>query len=60
MFQVMKASNEILLLRLRNPWGFVEYRGPWSDKWGSFLLNVCCKEEQMTSADGEFLFCLCV
>uniref|UniRef100_A0A3Q3JEG6 Calpain catalytic domain-containing protein n=1 Tax=Monopterus albus TaxID=43700 RepID=A0A3Q3JEG6_MONAL len=30
--KVTKASEEILLLKLRNPWGFVEYCGPWSDR----------------------------
>lgn len=33
----MKSSDETLLLKLRNPWGFVEYRGPWSDRWGHCL-----------------------
>lgn len=36
--QVVKSSEETLLLKLRNPWGFVEYRGPWSDRWGCCLL----------------------
>ncbi|GAA6089673.1 calpain-12 isoform X1 [Tachysurus ichikawai] len=25
-------TEEVLLVRLRNPWGFVEYCGPWGDK----------------------------
>uniref|UniRef100_A0A3Q1IPK4 Uncharacterized protein n=1 Tax=Anabas testudineus TaxID=64144 RepID=A0A3Q1IPK4_ANATE len=29
--KVTRGSDEVLLLRLRNPWGFVEYCGPWSD-----------------------------
>ncbi|XP_029027866.1 calpain-12 [Betta splendens] len=30
--KVTRGSDEVLLLKLRNPWGFVEYCGPWSDK----------------------------
>uniref|UniRef100_UPI0037E8312C calpain-12 n=1 Tax=Semicossyphus pulcher TaxID=241346 RepID=UPI0037E8312C len=55
--KVKKASDEILLLRLRNPWGFVEYRGPWSDKgkeWDD--LDKAEKEriDLKKREDGEF------
>lgn len=29
--QLLEASDETLLLRLRNPWGFGQYLGPWSE-----------------------------
>lgn len=55
--KVTKASEEILLLRLRNPWGFVEYRGPWSDKgkeWDSVDKKEKERIELKKREDGEF------
>ncbi|AWO98952.1 putative calpain-1 catalytic subunit-like [Scophthalmus maximus] len=55
--KVRKASDEILLLRLRNPWGFVEYRGPWSDKGKEWdALDKAEKEriDLKKREDGEF------
>ncbi|CAM4583761.1 unnamed protein product [Leuciscus chuanchicus] len=55
--KVQKASEEVFLLRLRNPWGFVEYCGPWSDKckdW-DFIDNAQkAKLELAKAEDGEF------
>ncbi|XP_069562555.1 calpain-12 [Brachyistius frenatus] len=55
--KVKKASEEILLLRLRNPWGFVEYRGPWSDKgkeWNEVGQSEKERIELKSREDGEF------
>ncbi|XP_072248498.1 calpain-12 [Leuresthes tenuis] len=55
--KVKKASDEILLLRLRNPWGFVEYRGPWSDKgkeWNNVDQSEKERIELKSKEDGEF------
>ncbi|KAM9358619.1 calpain-12 [Symphorus nematophorus] len=55
--KVKKASDEILLLRLRNPWGFVEYRGPWSDKgkeWNDVDKAEKERIELRKKEDGEF------
>uniref|UniRef100_A0A672SV20 Calpain-1 catalytic subunit-like n=1 Tax=Sinocyclocheilus grahami TaxID=75366 RepID=A0A672SV20_SINGR len=55
--KVQKASEEVLLLRLRNPWGFVEYCGPWSDKcqdW-DFIDNAQKARLELAKVeDGEF------
>ncbi|XP_026171820.1 calpain-12 isoform X2 [Mastacembelus armatus] len=55
--KVTKGSEEVLLLRVRNPWGFVEYFGPWSDKCKNW--NAIDKAEKdriklKITEDGEF------
>ncbi|XP_057694709.1 calpain-12 [Corythoichthys intestinalis] len=55
--QVRHDSDEILLLRLRNPWGFIEYRGPWSDKgkeWDAVSKVEKDRLEMKRREDGEF------
>ncbi|KAL7400832.1 hypothetical protein ABVT39_018670 [Epinephelus coioides] len=55
--KVTKASDEVLLLRLRNPWGFIEYRGPWSDKGKEWDGVVKAEKERIDlkkKEDGEF------
>ncbi|CAB1348557.1 unnamed protein product [Coregonus sp. 'balchen'] len=53
---VKKSAGEALLLRLRNPWGFVEYSGPWSDKskvWDDVDAAEKKRIELKNSEDGE-------
>uniref|UniRef100_A0A4W5JZ32 Calpain 12 n=1 Tax=Hucho hucho TaxID=62062 RepID=A0A4W5JZ32_9TELE len=54
---VKKPDGEALLLRLRNPWGFVEYSGPWSDKskdWEDVDAAERKRIDLKNSEDGEF------
>ncbi|XP_075464910.1 calpain-1 catalytic subunit-like isoform X2 [Ascaphus truei] len=54
--KVRCRSKEVCLLRLRNPWGFIEYKGPWSDKsleWES-VAETERKELNLQKEDGEF------
>ncbi|XP_049582421.1 calpain-12 [Syngnathus scovelli] len=55
--QVKHEADEVLLLKLRNPWGFVEYRGPWSDKskeWHDISREEKERLEMKRREDGEF------
>uniref|UniRef100_A0A6Q2ZM07 Calpain 12 n=1 Tax=Esox lucius TaxID=8010 RepID=A0A6Q2ZM07_ESOLU len=54
---VKRSAGETLLLRLRNPWGFVEYSGPWSDKskdWDDVDGDEKKRIHLKNSEDGEF------
>ncbi|MBN3310413.1 CAN2 protein, partial [Amia calva] len=57
LLQVKDKKGEVCLLRLRNPWGFVEYCGPWSDnckEWDE-VDNAEKQRIALTRAeDGEF------
>ncbi|XP_063067500.1 calpain-12 [Engraulis encrasicolus] len=55
--KVQSDSTEVLLVRLRNPWGFVEYKGPWSDKckdWAKVEKSEIERLELKKQEDGEF------
>ncbi|XP_030073752.1 calpain-2 catalytic subunit isoform X2 [Microcaecilia unicolor] len=54
---VKKGATNVLLFRLRNPWGFVEYNGPWSDKspeWDTFSKKDRNRLKLELKEDGEF------
>ncbi|KAM8952816.1 calpain-1 catalytic subunit-like [Pelodytes ibericus] len=54
--KVHSGSEEVSLLRLRNPWGFTEYKGPWSDRsleWES-VSELERKALNLQKEDGDF------
>ncbi|XP_017321817.3 calpain-12 isoform X1 [Ictalurus punctatus] len=55
--KVHKKAEEVLLVRLRNPWGFVEFCGPWSDKskvWDGIDSAEKTRIKLNIEEDGEF------
>ncbi|XP_062861104.1 calpain-12 [Trichomycterus rosablanca] len=55
--KVHRKAEEVLLVRLRNPWGFVEFCGPWSDKskdWEGINKAEKTKILLNVEEDGEF------
>uniref|UniRef100_A0A3B3USL6 Calpain 12 n=1 Tax=Poecilia latipinna TaxID=48699 RepID=A0A3B3USL6_9TELE len=55
--KVARGSEEVLLLKLRNPWGFVEFCGSWSDKckeWEDMEKSEKQRLELKLEEDGEF------
>jgi hypothetical protein len=48
------------LIRLRNPWGFKEWEGPWSDQskeWEKIATAIAYNLEVVEHDDGEFWMC---
>ncbi|KAL7878364.1 hypothetical protein AOLI_G00093380 [Acnodon oligacanthus] len=55
--KVHRKAEEVLLVRLRNPWGFVEFCGPWSDKcndWDGIDSAEKTRIHLNIEEDGEF------
>ncbi|XP_046720698.1 calpain-12 isoform X2 [Silurus meridionalis] len=55
--KVQKKDEEVLLVRLRNPWGFVEFCGPWSDRckdWDGIDSAEKARIKLKIEEDGEF------
>ncbi|XP_043976166.1 calpain-12 [Gambusia affinis] len=55
--KVARGPEEVLLLKLRNPWGFVEFCGSWSDKckeWEDTAQSEKQRIELKLEEDGEF------
>nr|XP_023698917.1 calpain-3 isoform X4 [Paramormyrops kingsleyae] len=53
----LQKQPKIRLVRLRNPWGQVEWNGPWSDnskEWASIAKAEKEKLQQQNAEDGEF------
>uniref|UniRef100_A0A6Q2X4J2 Calpain-3 n=1 Tax=Esox lucius TaxID=8010 RepID=A0A6Q2X4J2_ESOLU len=50
-------ESKVRLVRLRNPWGQVEWNGPWSDnskEWASLPKGEKDKLQHQSAEDGEF------
>ncbi|XP_067336467.1 calpain-3 isoform X2 [Channa argus] len=50
-------DSKVRLVRLRNPWGQVEWNGPWSDnskEWGTLPRIEKEKLQHQSAEDGEF------
>uniref|UniRef100_A0A3B3VW34 Calpain-3 n=1 Tax=Poecilia latipinna TaxID=48699 RepID=A0A3B3VW34_9TELE len=53
----VKPENKVRLVRLRNPWGQVEWNGPWSDnskEWANLSKADKDKLQHQNAEDGEF------
>ncbi|XP_058254964.1 calpain-3 isoform X2 [Hemibagrus wyckioides] len=55
--QSIQKESKVRLVRLRNPWGQVEWNGPWSDnskEWETISKEEKEKLHQQNAEDGEF------
>uniref|UniRef100_A0A671WW80 Calpain-3 n=1 Tax=Sparus aurata TaxID=8175 RepID=A0A671WW80_SPAAU len=53
----VKLEAKVRLVRLRNPWGQVEWNGPWSDnskEWATLSKSEKEKLQHQSAEDGEF------
>ncbi|KAA0711416.1 Calpain-1 catalytic subunit [Triplophysa tibetana] len=52
-----QKESKVRLVRIRNPWGQVEWKGPWSDnskEWETIPKSEREKLQQQNAEDGEF------
>lgn len=57
---VSVRGREVRLLRLRNPWGRIEWKGAWSDhsnEWNQLSASVKSSLEFKIANEGEFWMC---
>ncbi|XP_055028979.2 calpain-3 isoform X2 [Misgurnus anguillicaudatus] len=55
--QSQHKESKVRLVRLRNPWGQIEWNGPWSDnskEWETISKSEREKLQQQNAEDGEF------
>uniref|UniRef100_A0A8C6LB88 Calpain-3 n=1 Tax=Nothobranchius furzeri TaxID=105023 RepID=A0A8C6LB88_NOTFU len=55
--EVNENDSKVRLVRLRNPWGQVEWNGPWSDnskEWTTLSKDEKDKLQHQSAEDGEF------
>ncbi|XP_072545600.1 calpain-3 isoform X2 [Salminus brasiliensis] len=55
--QNAQKESKVRLVRLRNPWGQVEWNGPWSDnskEWATISKSEKDKLQHQNAEDGEF------
>uniref|UniRef100_A0AAQ5ZYU7 Calpain-3 n=1 Tax=Amphiprion ocellaris TaxID=80972 RepID=A0AAQ5ZYU7_AMPOC len=53
----VEEESKVRLVRLRNPWGQVEWNGPWSDnskEWATLSKSEKEKLQHQSAEDGEF------
>ncbi|XP_061036420.1 calpain-3 isoform X8 [Eubalaena glacialis] len=55
--EALYKGEKVKLVRLRNPWGQVEWNGPWSDSWKDWSFvgkNEKARLQHQVTEDGEF------
>jgi hypothetical protein len=55
--EIQQAEESYQLIRVRNPWGCTEWKGPWSDgsvQWNELSADTITRLQVVSCDDGEF------